>query len=302
MRSYCTLFNMKYAAKGLALWESLAKHSSVPFALYVLPMDTQTYEFLRAHRERLPFMVILDPLQVITGRLRDAFVNREIAYRCFMTTPWLINWVQVRYNVDEVTYLDADLGFYADPEFAHLEIDGRSVAIVPHRFPAHDVARLSPNGWYNVSWVTFRRDPHGSSILARWMEQCLLKCDRESCGDQKYLDEWPALLGANICVFENHGVGVAPWNASSYRFIDGPMIVPKGMAINPDLEYLETRPVVFYHFHELQREGPGQYRLTGYPISDECKRLIYKPYLDRLEVFEKVIEAHERKFPCASTI
>ncbi len=292
MRDYCTLFNMTYAAKGLSLYDSLNRHHTGPFRLFVLPMDQQTYNFLNAELHLYPRMRLLSPVSVMNARIRCALAGRDIAYSCFTMTPWLMHWMLNEFDLQEITYLDADLYFYADPEIAHRERGGSDVAIVPHRFMPHDVARLSPNGWYNVSWVTVRRTPNGQMILARWREQCLQQCDRASCGDQLYLNDWPEILTpSELCVFAHHGVGVAPWNAAAYTFTDGPKI-------HRDADYQEW-PMVFYHFHELKRLAPKKYSLTGYPIPVSCHQHIYVPYLQQLELNEEFIASRSK--PCAST-
>ena len=43
MRRYCTLFDSKYASRGLALHESLMRHCSEPWTLDVLAIDEETF-------------------------------------------------------------------------------------------------------------------------------------------------------------------------------------------------------------------------------------------------------------------
>src|SRR5213075_2723391 len=57
-RNFCTLFDQKYLAQGLALYESLVKHSTEPFRLYVLPMDQECATTLE--KLALPHMTLLN--------------------------------------------------------------------------------------------------------------------------------------------------------------------------------------------------------------------------------------------------
>lgn len=294
MKHYCTLFNLKYAAKGLALYESLARHSSEDFMLHVVPMDDNTWQFMQRTKELRPNAINYRPYEIFNSRFDRAAQSRELPFRCFMAAPWILHQIMEFCDIDELTYLDADIAFYADPKIAHDEIGDNSVAIVPHRFMPHDVARLSPNGWFNVSWVTIKRDKWGMPILSRWREQTLEKCDRESCGDQKYLNEWPTFWnedGGGVHIFEHEGIGVAPWNAMAYRFLPGPQIaLQKGAGFGT----WDKKDVVFYHYHELQRREKNDYQLTGYPLPDACKELLYKPYIAQLELGEDMIDEHLR--------
>jgi len=287
---------MAYAAKGLALYQSLDRHSVDPWTLHVLPMDRKTYDFLCFMKlSGYGNMVLLDPDEVMNGQFSNSVRGRDIAYTCFSATPWLMRVVAGWNLLEEITYLDSDLYFFSDPMKIHRQINfDKDVAIVPHRFLKHDVERLRPSGQFNVSWVTIRTDGGtGRRILNQWTEQVLAKCDRESCGDQKYLDTWPDQLHKRLHILEDHGIGVAPWNADRYKFVPGPGI------FNTDLPSQDRpEPVVFYHFHELKRRGPNDYYLTGYKLPDACVDLIYKPYLEQLEGFEKIIEEYQRSRPC----
>jgi hypothetical protein len=279
VRHYATLFDMTYAAKGLVLWQSLAAHHRTPWTLWVLPMDERTHEALLRLRAGLENVRIIPPSAVIRGPLAERRAERTVAEFCWTATPFVIEAVfQSEEAAEHVTYLDADLCFYADPEEAWREIGHRDVAVVPHRFLAEDYQRLRPNGLFNVSWVSFGNGRPARSVLARWREQCLARCSAATSGDQRYLDEWPSLLSSpgSLCIFENHAVGVAPWNVRRYRVTDGPCV--------------DGAPIVFYHFHELTRLAPRRYSYTGYPLRPEDEEHIYRPYVDRLERMHDVLD------------
>src|SRR5207237_1146927 len=79
------------------------------------------------------------------------------------------------------------------------EMQAKSIAIIAHRF-SDAFRKWEWNGIYNVGWVTFRRDDNALSCLRWWREQCIEWCyDRiedNRFADQKYLDDWPTLLGS----------------------------------------------------------------------------------------------------------
>ena len=66
MYNYCTLFDSKYLSRGLAMYESLKKHSN-NFHLYIFAFDDKSYEILNK--------LSLDKVSVIS--LKD-FENEEL--------------------------------------------------------------------------------------------------------------------------------------------------------------------------------------------------------------------------------
>jgi hypothetical protein len=192
-------------------------------------------------------------------------------------------------EIKNLTYLDADICFFAPISHMWRRIGRKPVGIIPHRFPEDEVKRLSPNGLYNVSWVTFQDDPVARFIASRWAQQVKNKCDGSTCGDQKYLDEWPRLLGDQLHVFEEHGIGMGPWNAKRYEVskvpaiekIDGHSALDSGTLYN----------VVFYHFHELRRNPDGSYFMTGYHLPSSVIMNIYRPYMAELDAAYNLLNA-----------
>lgn len=265
MRHFCTLFDFKYIPQGLALYESLVRHSSEDFTLDVLAMDDSCAEALRAMNlehagiTRLSLFEIQDPSLV---SLRKSRTWQEF---CWTMGSVFTDLVMQFGGVNEITYLDADMMFFSDPKVIFDEIGDRSIAVIPHRL-IRSKKHLEVNGKFNVSWVTFRNTPNGRECLSTWAAQCRERCSaKEGCGDQLYLDAWPAKYGDDLCVIQNLGAGLAPWNLANYRLTEGPAV--------------DGRPVVFYHYHELSINGPGNYRLTNYELRPEDVDLIYSPYL-----------------------
>lgn len=277
LRHYVTLFDHNYLAKGLSLYSSLQKHSSKDFRLWVLPMDDETRWYLEGHLNVLSNMWLMD-----NGSVSQEFVQKTSGYtwpqKCWAMASEVTKSVMDNIHDvdDEVTYLDSDLYFFEDPEIAHQEIAGRHVAIVPHRFPAHDYERLRPSGLFNVSWVTFKTTTTAREILKWWNQQVMQRCDASTCGDQKYLDAWPGALGQDLCVFEHLGIGTGPWNAYTYDIQNGPKV--------------NGQPLVFYHYHETKRLTNDIYTMTYYPTTVQQREYIYAPYLRALRYMQYHID------------
>ncbi len=272
MRNYVTLFNRDYLAKGLALYQSLQAHSSKDFTLYVLALDDFTRKYLEyeAGKNVLSKMVILD----WSFMPRDIPV-KPVPYNFFLLASE-VTLALMKHLRKPVTYLDSDIYFFDDPEKIYVSIGSKEVAIIPHRFPSHDFARLSPNGLYNVSFVYFANTQKGIETLLWWRDSCRAKCDAESCGDQLYLNEFPKRLGDKLCVLENIGIGAGPWNTYEYNVTDGPKV--------------NGEDLIFYHFHEFKDTKDGYYHYTGYPVTAMEVKYVYEPYMQIIKYCQDHID------------
>lgn len=280
MFHFCTYFDKNYLTKGLTLFKSLKNHSD-PFRLYVLCMDEDTYQFIRAlegqYNELIP--IALKDLESWDKELLSAKENRSQIEYYFTLSPILPLYVlNLANDIDIVTYLDADLYFYSNPRQIYDELGANSILIIEHRF-TEVLKKFEKNGRYNVQYQSFRNDEQGVSCLERWRMQCLEWChDRSENGkyaDQGYLNEWPDRY-SKLVVSKLKGAGVAPWNVAQYK-ID---INDSGVTIDGD-------PMVFYHFHSVRKLFNIIYttEFGVYKLNKKQKNLIllYKKYLQELE-------------------
>lgn len=271
MRQYATLFDSNYLPKGLALYESLKRHSSEPFKLYVLPLDQATHETLRNLNLLNVELVDRDDFertmrwQPHGEGLKE---NRTHAEYCWTCASNLVEQLLLLKRLPEMTYLDADLFFFSDPSPVFKEIGKRSIAITPHQFPDNkEKPRLLKSGFFNVGFVSFKRTPKGMRCLLQWAAQVRKRCSAEvGCGDQVYLDSWPQEFGEEVAVL-GIGVNMGPWNLSAHD-----------VSLRGGKVYLGEHPLVCYHAHEYVH---GQ-RLTNYPLRPQDIELVYAPYVDAI--------------------
>lgn len=276
-RHYCTYFDIRYLSRGLALYESLRKHAP-SFILHVLCFDEMAYEYLAAANLEGIHPIRLGELEKWDPALPAVKSTRSLVEYYFTCAPELVLYVMdCVTDIQDVTYLDADLYFYSDPAPIYDAMESGSVGIIGHRFRA-DQAHLEKFGVYNVGFVFFRNDQEGRRCVAWWRDRCLEWCyDRFEDGkfaDQKYLDQWPALF-KGVVVIELKGAGVAPWNQARYAFS------ANGGRVNVD-----DQPLIFYHFHGvrlafsvLSTHDLGVY---GGHMTAALMLKIYVPYLRTL--------------------
>lgn len=242
-RAYCTYFDINYLPRGLALHGSLTRHGE-PFHLWVLCLDDQTEETLAALD--LPSLTTIPLAQLEDARpqLLDAKPTRSRIEYYFTLTPSLLQHVlDSAREIDRITYLDADLYFFADPAPVFDEVSDRPIAIVEHRF-APGYEHLEEFGRFNVGWLSFSRHPAAASCLSWWEDRTIEWCfdivEEERFADQKYLDAWPRMFGDDVHVVKHLGANVAPWNLGSRRIRrrHGQVLV-------------DDAPVIFFHFHGI---------------------------------------------------
>jgi putative methyltransferase (TIGR04325 family) len=286
---FCTYFDHNYLPRALVLIESL-RAQRASFHLHVVCLSDLCQRMLT--ELALPEITVI-PLAAVEQHYpelpRIKPTRKPIEYM-FTTTPFLPAYcLATNPGLAEITYLDADLYFYADPQAVFDHIGARSIGIFPHRF-SPDLQDYVMFGKYNVGWLTFRATAEGLRCLGDYRRDCIDWCyDRvegDRYADQRYLDRWPETYG-DVAVIDMKGANAANFNVDNYQVTerDGGL-------------WCDDDPLVFYHFHGVFLQEDGSYWIH-YPKRHGAEegvvvRRIYRPYLARL------LEATERlrtRFP-----
>ncbi len=282
-RYFCTYLDRSFLPRALALYRSLERHCP-SFTLWMLCFDDDSFDalaklnLLEAHPIPFHKMKEEDPVlaEVLSGR-----TGIDVYFTCTASLPRFI--LDQNEEVDQITYVDADVFLFANPEPLFQEVGGGSIGMTGHRLPDKHRSLEEQFGKYNVGWLTFKRDPEALECLSWWRERCLEWChDRFEDGkfaDQKYLDSWPDLF-ENLVVLQHSGANVAPWNvAGSELSWDGSNVLVDGQEL------------IFYHFSMLKRLHTSLWDLNlstysrakaGYAVLEG----VYRPYLQSLHLIE----------------
>ena len=270
---FCTYFDAKYLVKGQALFRSLERWSG-NFVLWVLCLDDMTYDVLLALSNPKIRLVKMSELEAFEPRLLQAQSDRTLVEYYWTCTPTWVAYVLEKQPAGTlVSYLDADLFFFSSPEPVFKEAGSASIIIHEHRFaPAYEF-KAETSGIYNVGLTAFRSDALGWQALRWWQGACLEICRLGPgyCGDQKYLDDWPARF-EGVHVLQHVGAGLAPWNMSKYQY-----------GLSHGTLTIDGQPLIFFHFHAFQlvlRQLMGQH---GYDIPELVRRHVYAPYVRALQ-------------------
>lgn len=278
---FVTLFDRHFLPAGLALLASLRTHCPA-FHLWIVCMDE---EVERRLREMALAEVSLLPLREVENEaLLAVKPGRAFHEYCWTLTPFTAAMVMQRQpDVARVTYLDADLFFFADPALILDEFtaSGAHVLISEHAYArGYDQSRRA--GIYCVQFMVFRNTAQGRAVMAWWQARCLEWCyarvEEGKFGDQKYLDDWPQRFAGDVYVLQQRHLAQGPWNVQ--RFFDKGSDLP-----------------VFFHFHSLRIVDQHRIRLYwGYRIG-AAGQTLYAAYLDVLRPILARIRAQYGQLP-----
>lgn len=291
-RTFCTLFDHNYLYKGLALYSSLEKHCP-DYTLWILAMSDIAYETLRKLKLKNVKLIRLKDFE--DDELLKIKPTRSVVEYFWTLTPSLPLYVLSRdTGIDSVTYVDADCFFFSDPEPIFEELGRDSVLIIEHRYADERKDWEKTAGRFNVELLIFKRDDIGLKVLKRWREQCNEWCyyreEEGKFGDQMYLNSWPEDY-SGVHILAHKGSGLAPWNIKNYEIHQ-----KKGLV------YVDSDPLVFYHFHALKMYSLNNFELaSGYNFLDNEKKLVYDPYLEELGSSFSQVNKIDDKFSCGFT-
>lgn len=268
---------------GLCLHRSLLEHGQ-PFHLWILCMDELAERHLQALA--LPHVSLIPLREAENPRLLEVKPSRSHGEFCWTLTPFTPQFVFERdSSADRVTYVDADLFFFASPRpiFREFENSGKHVLITEHAYdPRYDKTRRS--GRFCVQFMTFRRTPEAQKVMRWWQSRCLEWCyarvEAGKFGDQKYLDQWPVLFGPEVHILQQKEKTLAPWNVRYFERLGDGRVAP-----------------VFYHFHGLRLISPNRLLLySGYKVGKAACAL-YQAYQHSIAESINLLDSHDIAAP-----
>lgn len=262
MEHYITLFDSAFLPQGLALFESIRRHSP-DSVLWVLCMDSDVHKQLLSLRQPGLVCIAVTEVEAQFPELLRVKVERSRAEYCWTLTPFTPKLVFDREPLAiRATYIDADTFLLRNPAelFSEFERSGKAVQITEHAYdPDYDQSDVS--GRFCVQFMTFTRD-RGEVVRRWWQDQCIAWCfarpEPGRFGDQKYLDDWPIRFKDHVHVASRLGAFMAPWNARRFACNEAYLWHFQGLRILSDEHVL---------LHD------------GYDVPADVHARIYAPYL-----------------------
>lgn len=271
---YCTHSDKNYLAKGIAMCNSIIEHDPTAHIFY-LCLDDETYDAIsKIYGEGMPALFEVTPVALEFLEYNDAELvklknyghtsNYGNAYSqfCWSLTPYFTWFLLKRADITSLLYCDADLLFYDNPAKIAEACNNKSLGIHTHGFSSYD-PETNDVGEFNVGCVYFKNNETGKKVAETW-KNWMLNPQNEyaskfgTCGDQKYLDLFIPLFGAeNIAVFDRDTTPIihhaAPWNFSNYEYKDDKM-----------LKYAQEIQLLFTHFSHFNTDINGNWQSSNH--------------------------------------
>lgn len=279
-------------SRGIVMYESLLKQCD-DFHLYVFAFDEICYRFLKSQQYRNLTVISLKEFE--DAELLRIKSSRTAGEYCWTCTSSTILYSINTFQLDNCTYVDADMFFYSNPRVLYDEMGANSVLITEHRY-TKEYDQSATSGKYCVQFVTFKNDERGLKVLNWWRNACIDWCfDRMEdgkFGDQKYLDDWTTRF-EGVHELQHLGGGIAPWNVQQYSFENH-----SGKIIGKELSSGKTFDAVFFHFHGARFYSDHIAQLTDleYLLTSNVKETFYFKYIKLINEQRLKINAIDSSF------
>ncbi|OLS34755.1 glycosyltransferase [Bacillus sp. MRMR6] len=245
---FCLVLTKTRLYQGLALIQSLNKVMGEDYCIFIHCIDHESFTFFKKNKPKNCHVV---PEKKFPKEILLLRKERQIHEYCWTMKPVLCEYILKKYrNVKRVTYLDSDLYFWENPRqiFENQPDCSVLLSIEEKYLPNLNTAvlrnRIKMTGLYNSGFISFKQDEMGLKAVKWWKEKCLETCKISTkeglFGDQKYLDELPALF-QKVCAIKTAGVNVGPWNYLKYQF-----------STHNDMIFIDHHLLIFYHFSGIR--------------------------------------------------
>lgn len=281
--NFTTLFNKSYLAKGMALCQSLENVCN-DFRLFLFAFDDETEVVVKKMAFAHVIIVSLKQLEDYCPELIKEKEKKTIAEYCWTCKGPSMQYCLDKFGLESICYMDSDLFFYHDPALLFQESPSSDVILTKHDF--FNVPNLGEsNGFHCAQYMAFKNNDNGRNVLNWWtnlcMDWCYARHEKGRFGDQKYLDLFSDNWSNVYDIVRNGCCG--PWNIQRYNVVSS----REGVMVDTGNK---KAPLVFYHFHFLRNKRYDlfeEFNFGPYGYSQSVRRLIYKPYIDKLKVFEQ---------------
>jgi len=259
--------------------ESVENNTPCKIVWTVLALDNPSCSSLNVLNK--PNLEVIHVDEFPDSELQALKLTRAWEEFCWTSAACLLNYCLTQTpSGQRVAYIDADCFFFEDIHELLKPLEaGSKITIHEHRYSRDRLAWLQKSGRFNVGLVAGVNEPEFKTCIGKWRRQVLNRCDvnhlEGRCGDQTYLNEWPALY-PSLHILRSPGAGLAPWNIKNHKV----------STLNGILK-VDSQPLYFYHFSALKFIYISKYfalfiPAAGYLNMNSIERVIYTRYVAHL--------------------
>lgn len=267
---FCNVVSKTRLYQFIALYDSIKKTCGT-FKIFVLCMDDDTARILKQTGLENAVLITLEEIE--DERLKSLKSTRNTSEYCWTLKPVLMSYVFEHFeNVDWLTYLDADMYFFSNPQNIFTGCDNCSVLLSEHDSNEQIKFVEEAVGRFNAGLVSFKNNSNGRECLYWWKKQCIKWCYNTTVtgqfGDQKYLEDIFVLF-KNVCPITVSGVNIAPWNDAKYD-----------MNMRNGALHIDHSPLVLYHYCGFRLIDKNS---CVFMFGNTHKPIIHNPYMKAIK-------------------
>jgi hypothetical protein len=213
----CTVSDKNYLTKGFTLYESL-KENSEDFILHYLCIDESSYNILKNFESSDLVVYHVESLLNDDEKLKK-LKDEDYRYFCWSLASYFSHYLLSKNN-ESIMYIDSDIILHTNIDVIYNEIGDKEIGIFRHR--QFDLGTNRPEGLFNVGVVYFKNGYVGKKVCNWWYDAVLFKKYPEfaTCGDQKYLDNFPRMCEKDLIFIDGNIGHGAPWHWQLYDYSD----------------------------------------------------------------------------------
>ncbi|NLB60835.1 MAG: hypothetical protein GX802_00140 [Clostridiales bacterium] len=241
---YCTVLSSLRLFQAIVLLSSMYQNIG-DFVLYILCIDDEVYSLLHNLNPKCVETICIEDLK--QAHLSKHKKKLDFSEFCWMLKPLLIEYLLVEHpTVRRVTYIDSDLFFWSDPTIVFTAQPDSSVLLSSGEvnmplFPKPLIDSVQEvTGKYNSGFISFSNNEESRKCVKWWKGKCLESCKNapwdDEFGDQKYLDEMPALFNG-VSEITTSGVNIGHWNNSNFEY-----------NMHDNQLFVDEEKLICYHF------------------------------------------------------
>lgn len=283
---FCNIITRTRLYQFIALYNSI-KENSKSFKIFVLCMDEDTFRILEA--AKLENLILNRHSEIEDIHLLNLKSIRKTEEYCWTLKPVYLMYVLKHNDIDRLTYLDADLFFYDDPERIFVASDNCSVLLSEHD-SNFDIKYVEDYvGRFNAGIISFKNNFRGRECLSWWKKQCIKWCynttETGQFGDQKYLEQIHERFN-EVQPINVTGVNIAPWNDQKY------IIYKKDGNL-----YINNARLILYHYCGFRVVDKNS---CIFMYGNKCIPLIHHPYMKAIKKAIHLVESIDKEFDIRS--